>query len=167
MTETARPDVTALVVPAELVEDLREGTYEVLRRVADAVAEAIGTEAHSMHPHHQQYRRYRARASAACALLDDIGWSSTGFPSTLRVDLPSHGVVLLSALLGALGDAEHALKDVTEGRQKDQSKRQASIQRVRALSEFTALAFMQAAAIGLAELMGARLEDLTRRRGAL
>jgi hypothetical protein len=146
----AQPGTATLIVPADLVADLRVCTYGELRYIAEAATDAYETPSHSRH--HEHYQEYRGRALAACALLDDLGWlSSIGAPTAVRVDLVRHGPVLLPVIVAALGDARHALEeDVEARRQKNARKCQAIIQRTQALLALTALAFGQVAAISRA-----------------
>jgi hypothetical protein len=133
---------TLITVPAEMVEDLRDGVYAELRNVAEVVIQATQTAGHLDHP--ERYHQQRLRACAACALLDLIGWTGGDPPVELQVDLAQHRVVLLAALCGARDDAGGALEDAATGRQTDPSKREASTQRAHKLQQLVSAVEAQA-----------------------
>jgi len=133
------------IIPAKLVEALREGVYGELRAVAEEVVETTQTPGHSLYP--MRYQEHRERFNAACALLDAIGWAATPATAELQVNLLAHRTVLLAALVGAREDAADALGDVTEGRQTDPDKRRLIAERAQDLRELAAAVEAQAAGL--------------------
>jgi|HubBroStandDraft_2_1064218.scaffolds.fasta_scaffold00999_3 hypothetical protein len=133
---------TLITVPAGLVEALRDGVYAELRNVAEVVIQATQTGGHLDHP--ERYDQQRARACAACALLDLIGWAGGERYAELQVDLARHRVVLVAAFRGARDDVADALEDVVTGRQTDTGKRKAITERASQLQEFVAALEAQA-----------------------
>jgi hypothetical protein len=127
---------TLITVPAGLVEALRDGVYAELRNVAEVIIQATQTAGHLDHP--ERYDQQRARASAACALLDLIGWAGGERYAELQIDLAHHRAVLVAAFRGACDDAADALEDAVTGRQTDTGRRTAIAERVRQLQQFVA-----------------------------
>jgi hypothetical protein len=129
---------TTVLIPAALLQALREGVYAELRDAAEAVVAL--TQTPGVHEHAERYARYRARLAEAFALLEAIGWESTDDAHDRRdvqLELLEHGTVLLRALAGARDDAADAVQDVAAGRQTDAGKCEAIRQRAAALSELT------------------------------
>jgi hypothetical protein len=123
---------TILVVPAQLVGELREGVCGELRRSCEALCGVIQTPGNLEHP--EWYRECRADFDAKWALLDAIGWEA----GEVSIELGEHGVLVLAAFRGQLGDAEHALEDVREGRETDPAKSRAMLGRAERLRWFIA-----------------------------
>jgi hypothetical protein len=124
-----------ITIPAPVVAPIRESIYRYLAGLAGEFVEL--TEHRERATDLAKRQRIRKDAQAACALLDEIGWSRTDLPTAQTVDLPRHRDVLLESVRGALGDVEDALGDVVNGLEENVDRAVASIERAYAVREFT------------------------------
>lgn len=86
--------MSKILIPAELVELLRDGLRSRLAVAAQDVANADGHLDARGHP--ERYQDPLRRIDDLRALLENIGWSNP--PSDLHVDLQTHGWALIEAL---------------------------------------------------------------------
>ncbi len=86
--------MSTVVIPAEVVELLRDGLRGQIASAAQRIISAAGQLDAREHPEREQ-EPLRC-IYALRALMDEIGWSTQ--PSDLRLDLQTHAWALLEAL---------------------------------------------------------------------
>ncbi len=127
-----------LVVPAELVGNLRAGLLDVLASAAEEIATvSIVIEGRGL------LREALERLDAVRALLDVIGWTETDPPVEVRFDLREHWQATLDALENEISASrdrvrEAAAVDAARAERGEPPKREETIQRARALRQFVA-----------------------------
>jgi hypothetical protein len=98
------------MVPAIIVDWLREAAYAEIRAVADALITAAFADDRELRP--QWFRGAAETLTQIFALLDAIGWAKSVPPVPVRLDVRANYCwALIRALLGA---TEFADDDVTE-----------------------------------------------------
>ncbi len=135
------PNGDIITVPAELVANLRIGLHHLLGTAAEDVADITSRPRREQHP--EWYEESRVHLEQAWALLDLIGWADPRQQTAARIDLRQHRWAATGALDAAVmfGDEELAEADVVDAERAERgqpSKREATIERARALREFTA-----------------------------
>lgn len=130
-----------LVVPAELVRSLRGGLHSAFGVAAEEIATLSMEARRERDP--DLYRESLAQFDRVRALLDVIGWVEVDPPVEVRFDLREHWQAALEALdneIGAVKDRvkEAAAVDAERAERGEPPKREATIQRARALRKFTA-----------------------------
>ncbi len=129
----------ALVVPAELVGNLRDGLHAALSFAAEEVTSVIFEPERSL----EMYREPLARFDRVRALLDVIGWDREPDPAEARFDLREHLHATLDALEKEIDVASDRVKeaatvDAERAKRGEPPKREETIRRVLALREFAA-----------------------------
>ena len=120
-----------LVVPAELVGELREGVCGELHRCCEALSEVIEAPQSPNDP--ERYAECRADLAIKWRLLDLVGWEDS---KEAQVDLVEYGALVLTALCNQLEDAEHNLAYLLTTTDTDAAKRDATAQRMKRLRAF-------------------------------
>lgn len=139
--------MSTLIVPAGLIDNLRRGALDVLAAAAEEVATVSIIEDRGL------LREALAQFDRVRALLDVIGWIEADPPVEVRFDLREHWQATLDALeneISASGDRvkEAAAVDAERAERGEPPKREATIQRARALREFAAMVQAQADRLG-------------------
>jgi len=101
----------SVLIPAEVVDLLRDGLRSQLAVAARQIADADGQLGAREHP--ERYQDPLRRIDASRALLEDLGWSAP--PSDLRVDLQIHAWALTAALRDQVSVHADMLRDVDRG----------------------------------------------------
>jgi hypothetical protein len=140
-----------LVVPAELVGSLRAGLHAALSFAAEEIATRGMDVRRERDP--EFYSDALGCFDRARALLDVIGWVKVDPPVEVRFDLREHWQATLDALEKEIDVArdrvqEAAADDAERAERGEPPKSEATIQRVRALYEFTAMVREQADRLG-------------------
>ena len=101
----------SVLIPAEVVDLLRDGLRSRLAIAARQIADADGQLGAREHP--ERYQDPLRRIDAVRALLEDLGWNDP--PSDLRVDLQTHAWALIAALGGQVSVYADMLREVDRG----------------------------------------------------
>jgi hypothetical protein len=135
------PNGDIITVPAELVANLRIGLHHLLGSAPEDIADITSRRGREQHP--EWYEESRAHLEQAWALLDLIGWADPHQPIAGRIDLRQHRWAAITGLDAAVMFAEEELAEVdlvgAERAARGQPPmRESTIERARALREFTA-----------------------------
>jgi hypothetical protein len=87
--------MSTVVIPAEVVDLLRDGLRGQIASAAQRIINAAGQLDEREHP--ERYRDPLRCIYALNTLMEEIGWSTP--PSDLQVDLQTHAWALIEALL--------------------------------------------------------------------
>jgi hypothetical protein len=118
--------MSTVVIPAELVDLLRDGLRGRLAVAAQQIANADGRVDAREHP--ERYRDPLLRIDALRALLEEIGWDTP--PGNLRIDLQTHGW----ALIESLGDEIDFYADTLREIDQDDEQHEAATRNMGALT---------------------------------
>jgi hypothetical protein len=128
-----------VTVPAGVVYELRRTMHLELSCAAQDIDEVAVRKGQVTHP--EWYEEPLARFDAIRALLDEMGWWNIDPPAEISLDLRAHRLVVTRALETALLLADADMKDldaveVERARRGEPSRREATTQRVSAISGF-------------------------------
>jgi hypothetical protein len=101
----------SVLIPAEVVDLLRDGLRSQIARAARQIADADGQLGAREHP--ERYQDPLRCIDASRALLDALDWSAP--PSDLHVDLSIHGRALTAALRDQLSVYADMLSQIDRG----------------------------------------------------
>jgi hypothetical protein len=149
-----------VTIPAKVVDWLRRAAYAEIGAAAqaiDGVAFAIDREAHP-----EWFRGPAESLRETYALLDAIGWSGTVPPAAVQIDLGRDCWALMRALEAALEFADEDASEpphngVEHTEQRQARQRDAHVERVGALSDFTAATQARIDALAVQEAAAAVL----------
>jgi hypothetical protein len=99
--------MSTVVLPAEVVDPLRDGLRSQIAILAQWITNAHEREGGREHP--ERYQDPLRCQDAVRALLDEIGWSTP--PNDLKVDLQTHAWALLEGLGDQLSVHADMLRD--------------------------------------------------------
>ena len=99
--------MSTVVIPAEVVDLLRDGLRSQIATVAQWLTHADEREGGREHP--ERYQDPLRCIYALNTLMEEIGWSTQ--PSNLQVDLPTHAWALIEALQDQVSVHANMLRD--------------------------------------------------------
>jgi hypothetical protein len=145
--------MSTVLIPAELVDLLRDGLRSRLAVAAQQLATADGRLDAREHP--ERYQDPLRRIDALRALLEDVGWDTP--PSDLHIDLQTHGWALVEALGDEVSFHASALRETGQ----DDEQREATARNMGALTglTLTVLLRIQAHILRTTKLRGRRADE--------
>ncbi len=140
----------SLVVPAGIVDGLRQAVFAKIGEAGEAINESAFAKDRAGHP--EWFTVPTNDLVEMYELLEAIGWAATVPPVSGQVDLWAHGRAFVRALRGALDFAEADAKEAarTPAEQSGTARSAehgAAIEHVEALRDFIAVAQARLAAI--------------------
>jgi len=98
---------TLLVLPAGMVEPLRQGLHLLIAEATEDLAQVVRARGQ----YAEFYKQSLSRLCLSGALFDVIGWAPTEPPTEVTVDLREHGWALTRAVENALLVGVQELED--------------------------------------------------------
>jgi hypothetical protein len=141
-TGMEEPLSTTLTIPAEVVQDVREGLFGLLGDAAEGIMHSL--EQRDRDHHVESFKADRRQLGQVFALLDLVGWTTDSEPRAVAVDLGEHGQTLKEAVDGWLPllEDQEAEVDVNDKRRAEEGKpprKQEILGRLAACRVFAAL----------------------------
>jgi hypothetical protein len=133
---------TTLTIPAEVVQDVREGLFGLLGDAAEGIMHSL--EQPDRDCHVESFKADREQLGKVLALLDLVGWNTGSKPQSADVDLGEDGQTLKAAVDGWLPllEDQEAEVDVNDKRRAEEGKpprKQEILGRLAACRAFAAL----------------------------
>jgi hypothetical protein len=131
--------MNTVVIPAEVVNLLRDGLLSQIALSAQDISSAEETPEDRCYP--ERYQEPLRSLDALRALIEETGWSTP--PSDLKIDLDTHAWALTAALQDQVSDHAGALRELNPHDEQDNQRRAAIPRDMNALSTLALIVLLK------------------------